>query len=171
MQQNTAGRIFPIFLRSGFGVVLVLCLTSCTAFNLLFPSPKCHQWCFQTLDALCPEYAYTRLFLPPKSNGKGLEMEIIQTREGLWFFANLLYCPISDNCEDPGTAVVNICFCQGQERVRVFRLRDGYKLLFPADIAERMINELLAGTPLKISVGIHTAEITPANFAYSYQTF
>jgi len=114
-------------------------------------------------------YDASRIFLPVDDQFRGLEVVYVRGSQGVCMFINACSIPFptDDTCPDKTDVVVEIA--DSFYVVRADRLKGGQRLLMPCDITENIVEALLVGCPVYITIGRYCGELIPDNFEKVYR--
>lgn len=152
MQQSMImkGAIFALFLF----------LTSC--------SKSSHQWICEKTLTHDPCYDSMRIILPSRNHFRELELELTQ---GAYckMYINVFSIELPEDPDCPNKTKVSLSVDGNSKIVYADRLKGGQRLLLPPDTTQMIIDSLLEGKPLSLSVSRYKAEIIPDRFSNFYQ--
>jgi hypothetical protein len=141
-------------------------------FFLLFFSfscvKPCQQWEMDHIEAQCPYYNSTKIYLPALNSFSNLEVEIVRTANETRMYFNIFTLEFPWICEDESKTEVCLVIDQQEYRFLADRLEGGQRLLLPPDALELVVQTLLQYAPVQAIVGRYTADIIPNNFCVVY---
>lgn len=141
-------------------VLAVLILTAC--------SKSDRQWAYGQNITHSPLYNSGRMFLPTDQSAPYFAMELIRCSSGMRLYLNILVLEAPPHPHDPSRTCVTILFENDSLVVYPYLLKGGQRLLFPPDVTEYLINQLLDEHSFTVAVGHRKFEVIPGNFKAGY---
>ena len=147
-------------------VVLTLCIIFLPACN----SDICREWTIDCNVTRKPEFNSGRLSLSPLPACSPLALEFYRNASGLWLFLNVLSLKIPPSENDEQLIDIEIIFKEEEqpETCTVFLLDGEQRLLFPAEMTEKIIQTLLEGENFTIQIGQASLEVISTQFNELY---
>jgi hypothetical protein len=154
-----------------FSHLLQIIIALLSLFYLSACSPTYQRkWELQENITLTSKFNSGRLILPPDTDSSNLELDITRSYSGTRFYVNLLSLQAPPLKEDPSRTRLEIKFEADEEPwiVYPFLFRGGQRLLFPAEVAEALIDALFQGRTFTITIGRSTLLAIPDQFCEEY---
>lgn len=128
-------------------------------------TPSERHWDIQEVRSHILSFNGGRMLLFSQSELSYLELELFRTADGLRFYLNILLLQALPLHDDPTRTSVTIQF-EDQEPwiVHPYILQGGQRLLFPGDVADRLIQALLDQQTFSIQVGRYKMNVIPSHF-------
>ncbi len=139
---------------------LFLFLISCTT---------CHQWNLIETRADSPCFESARLYYAPEVMSCGLELELDCGTSGWRMYVNTFSLAIAPIDKNNPQATVNIEIEDIQYQFLADLFKGGQRLLLPDEARDLIIETLLQGMLVKITVGRNSEVFPPKNFAEHYE--
>lgn len=141
--------------RSLWALPIVL-LTSCATSGLC--------WKGGGVVGSAPAFGSARIILAPANEYSGLELEFVQSVEGLRLYLNVYGLEIPPEAEDSDSSRVYISFREHSYAFSARRFVGGQRLLIPPHVRDEIITYLQDDQPVFIQVGRYKADIYPDKF-------
>ncbi len=141
---------------------LIFFLSSCV-------EPSSCDWQREEYHSHFPGYSSKIISLPPANDDFGLELELASySTESDRMYINLFSLPIPENPNRPKKVDVAIAFESSTETVEADLFSGGQRILLPPEAAQKIIDSLLEGQAVTISVDRYRGEIYPENFSFNF---
>ena len=154
---NISGLALPEICRKrALWALFLLMSSSC--------SGPCGQWQGQTCEGSIATFSSARMYLAPANEFSGLELELVQTVDGLRMYINVYGLEIPT--EQPGShnSRVFISFKDHSYHFSAIRFTGGQKLLVPQYVLTEIVEYLQEGQSVHLQVGRYEANIYPDKF-------
>lgn len=142
-------------------ILLILC-TSCAAV-------PCREWQFTCIKTPDPCFSSSRLILRTSNRFRGLDVEFIQTANGMEMHLNAFSLPFSNAPDDPSKTSVKITIEDEVWVILAERLDGGQRLLIPFAVSQQVVAALLNEQDVQIQVGRYQEELLAQGFAILYE--
>lgn len=149
--------------------ILSLLVVGCAYYST--PPPPSRVWVLEKTVTPYAQYNSARLVLPIEDQFRGLEITLVRGSEGVLMYVNAcsVAFPCDEDCFDPNMTQINIVVMGNNPYVVwAHRLQGGQRLLLPCEASDRIIESLLAGIPVEMTIGRYYTEIIPDRFAELY---
>lgn len=144
-------------------LLLMAILASCS-------KESSHQWEFEEVRTIRPEFNGGRLILAPDTDYSNLELEIVRSSSGIRFYINLLLFQAYPWPQDPTLTTLTIQFDEQEPWViHPYLLEGGQRLLLPGEIADTLIEALLQCQSFTIQIGRSQVNVSPTHFSEDYK--
>lgn len=142
---------------------LFLFLTSCMAPN----SPWEYGW----MDSSCQSFRSQRLLLPADNLFRGMSLELTQTQSGLNAYLNIYSLSFPKNPANPSYIQVNMTVEKESWVFLAIRLEGGQRALLPQEACNLLIDQLLQGKEVFLSVEKYHTAASPIGFSKLFKKF
>lgn len=130
--------------------------------------PVCREWQCEHARTNCPRFDSARLYLPPESHSRGIELELLQGNSGTHLYANVFSLPLPYVSQEP-KAIVHVTIDESSFSVACELLQGGQRLLFPDDAASMILTAICQGQIVTLSVGRYSEMVISTSFEKLYR--
>ncbi len=131
--------------------------------NCSCSGPSC-QWQVQTCEGSTTSFSSARMYLAPANEYSGLELELVQTIDGLKMYINVYGLEIPAEGPNSQNSRVFISFKDHSYHFSALRFTGGQKLLVPQYVQSEIVEYLQEGQSVHLQVGRYEADIYPDKF-------
>lgn len=148
-------------------------LVLCIILPLFFSScciPE-DSWEFHHVHGICPLYDSAQVLFARGSVADAVEIELLKGSSGKRMYVNLHFCPIDDADLDIEERTILIKYGWGEKEENeswAYVMGGGQRLLLSEDTTEAIIEALLQGEIVNLTVGLYRAAIPASNFSIVY---
>ncbi len=154
---NLSGSALPE-IRRRRALFALLLLMSCSC------SGPCSQWQAQTCEGSSASFSSARIYLAPANEFSGLELELVQTVDGLRMYINVFGLEIPPEQPNSPNSRVFISFKDHSYNFSAVRFTGGQRLLVPEHVQSEIVEYLQEGQSVHLQVGRYEAKIYPDKF-------